>query len=403
MSLDTKVDGDPVSIRETAKWLNKISGLLGESARLTHQAGAGSEGDWEGRSAESFREVIGRVKPRIAVLADGHDKVKGKLDTYADGLSSVQENMKRARRIAREGGLTVTGYEIQAPTEPASPKPLGDKPTQAERKRHQEAKKAVAAYDEQAEAYKEAAEIVRQARKQEDEAIEILRRGLKLNSNEWFALGSGLTTGLVGAGFKAYSAKAVNKSSELNNAAKQFERQAATARAEAEKLRNQRISKLNIDDQVLKDMRLAGLEGSADSYTGDAEHSRVKSGVYETVGGKLLKAGKVVSGAGYVLDVVGAVDDVRSGRESVAQAATSTGGSIVAGSLTGAAIGSVIPGPGTLIGAGVGAFVAWGTNKVIDDNWDDLAASASTNNKYSGEMGKAIEKMARKGTVTGGR
>ena len=79
-----------------------------------------------------------------------------------------------------------------------------------------------------------------------------------------------------------------------------------------------------------------------------------------------------------LLAVVGGINDYTSGRESAAQAATSTGGGIVAGAAAGAAIGSVVPVAGTAVGAIVGAGVGLGVSMAIDANWDSISSGAES-------------------------
>lgn len=378
MALDTKVDGDPGSIRSTARWLGTMSGRLDEGARLTHQAGTGSEGGWEGPASEGFRSTVAGVRPRIAAIADEFDDAKGKLNAHADALSSVKQDMERAKKIARDAGLTVTGDTIHEPTKPPTPEPLGDDPTRAEREAHAEAEAAVTTYNRQAEAYTEAAEIVRAAREEEEKAIETLKRALNVISRNETLFSGDLTAGLAGAGFAAYANGAERKASKFRGLQNKYDTKAAQARARYDALRNQRISRFrvvkNLTNAVRQGLSLSSARSAAQraaAYGSAADDLAAKAG-------RFAKFGKAVPFVGTGLAVVGGINDYTSGRESAAQAATSTGGGIVAGAAAGAAIGSVVPVAGTAVGAIVGAGVGLGVSMAIDANWDSISSGAES-------------------------
>lgn len=102
-----------------------------------------------------------------------------------------------------------------------------------------------------------------------------------------------------------------------------------------------------------------------------------KSNTY-TAFGKGTKAARVVKGAGGVLSVVGFVvgywGDKQEG-ESNEQAAVSNLAAVAAGTAAGAAIGSVVPGPGTAVGAVVG-FTATIATMFVASTFTDAAVDS---------------------------
>ncbi|MFD0853335.1 hypothetical protein ACFQ07_13930, partial [Actinomadura adrarensis] len=230
----------------------------------------------------------------------------------------------------------VSGDTIHAPTQPPSPEPLGDKPTQAERQAHSNAQAAVATYNRQAKAYKEAAEIVRTAREKEDEAIEVLRRGLNVISRNETIFTGDLTSGLAGAGFGAYAARASNKASKFRGLQNRYDTKAAQARARYDALRNQRISKFRFVKQFTNSIRQGNALASAQHYAQRAAGHGATANNYASQASKFAKVGKAVPFVGAGIAVVGGINDYTSGRESAAQAATSTLGGVAAGMAAGA-------------------------------------------------------------------
>jgi uncharacterized protein YukE len=382
VALDTKVDGDPASIRSTAGWLEGMSGRLDDSARLAHQAGTGSAGQWEGPASDAFRSTMTGVRPRITAVADGYDEVKGKLNAHADALSSVQQDMERAKQIARDAGVTVTGDTIHEPTRPPSPEPLGEKPTQSERQAHREAEASVATYNNQIKAYKEAAEIVRAAREKEDESIEILRRGLNVISRNETIFTGDLISGLAGAAFGAHAGRSAYKASKFRRLQNKYAAKAANAQARYNALRNQRISRFRFIKGLTNAIRQGNALAAAESAASRAAGHGATASRYAAQASKFGSLGRAVPFAGPAIAVVGGVNDYLSGRESATQAATSTLGGVGAGMLagmgTGALIGTAIPVPvvGTAVGAIVGAGVGLGVSMAIDANWDSISSTA---------------------------
>src|SRR5690606_27076551 len=105
---------------------------------------------------------------------------------------------------------------------------------------------AVTTYNRQAEAYTEAAEIVRAAREEEEKAIETLKRALNVISRNETLFSGDLTAGLAGAGFAAYANGAERKASKFRGLQNKYDTKAAQARARYDALRNQRISRFRV-------------------------------------------------------------------------------------------------------------------------------------------------------------
>jgi uncharacterized protein YukE len=159
MPIDTRVDGDPDSIRACARWLpgrlaGGLDGCVSELGRAARDAGQG----WRGAAGSAFQHRMDAAGRKTDGLRADAEQAANSFDTYADELRSAQDRMERARRIATDGGLTVTGYLIHdpgpAPRVPALP---GGRPgTPAEAAAHHAGAVALAAHHLQVRAYREA-------------------------------------------------------------------------------------------------------------------------------------------------------------------------------------------------------------------------------------------------------
>lgn len=114
--IETKIDGNPSSVRATATWLrSSLAPGVDKSGDAQDKARSKARGAWEGEAASAYQKVTRKVVyatdqhgPRVRRAADA-------CDDYASKLESAQKKMKGLRRRARNGGLEVTGTVIVAP------------------------------------------------------------------------------------------------------------------------------------------------------------------------------------------------------------------------------------------------------------------------------------------------
>ncbi|RZS36977.1 hypothetical protein EV193_106212 [Herbihabitans rhizosphaerae] len=83
MPLNTFVDGDPEGARGLAAWLNTMRDSTHEAATVTNSASAASTDGWTGKAAEGFRDVIGRVRPKMDDLSVNYGGPRKRCSTTA--------------------------------------------------------------------------------------------------------------------------------------------------------------------------------------------------------------------------------------------------------------------------------------------------------------------------------
>ncbi|TNC28454.1 hypothetical protein [Amycolatopsis alkalitolerans] len=122
MSIDTRIDGHPGSIRTAGTWLESTlaNGVFDRTSDV-HRARTEVESGWWGKGGESFHTRLSRHARQGDDIAAAAKDVGGGFHRYADELAKAQERMGQARETATAGGLTVTGDQIEAPGPPPEP------------------------------------------------------------------------------------------------------------------------------------------------------------------------------------------------------------------------------------------------------------------------------------------
>lgn len=123
MPIDTTVEGDPDSIHAVATWLRtRFRPALHYCGSQVFRARTDAEGGWRGAASDGFQAAMAKGGRAIDTLYADGGTLGAALDDYADGLRTAQTGMARARQIAQEAGLTVTGDIIEDPgLAPAAP------------------------------------------------------------------------------------------------------------------------------------------------------------------------------------------------------------------------------------------------------------------------------------------
>ena len=118
--IDTEVRGSVAQVEAAAAWLREsLRAGVDDAATQTAQARRTAQSEWHGLSGNAYASFAGK----LVDLSDDHVKRVGRaadsFDAFAGHLQGVQDRMGGFRGEARGGGLTVSGFVIQAP--PAVP------------------------------------------------------------------------------------------------------------------------------------------------------------------------------------------------------------------------------------------------------------------------------------------
>ncbi|MHA6801390.1 WXG100 family type VII secretion target [Bounagaea algeriensis] len=153
--INTFVEGDSGSCRETAAWLGTMSAGCHDIGTGIHRARSESESVWQGDAGEGFRDEMARNGADADELTEYFNRGKVALDTFADDLDTVRAKMRQAREVATQHGLNVTPTTIEHPgPEPAKMPSNGPGPDTTERTPGEE--QAVADYQAKVRAFNEA-------------------------------------------------------------------------------------------------------------------------------------------------------------------------------------------------------------------------------------------------------
>lgn len=228
MPLNTKVEGEPASIRASAQWLSQVEQKIHTAGTHARQASSTSEASWTSSAGDSFRGGMSQIAPKIDDVATDHADMCRELNKHADNLDTVKQRTEQARQHAREAGLTVNGDQIMEPgPEPTPPAPLpSDKPATPEQQQaHAAGTQAQAAYARKVQAYQQCSQTIDDARKLENSSLEVLNRFISgLVEKSPFNVAD-VMTGLAGAtaaqssAFRA-TATAIAESGKLDRAAR---------------------------------------------------------------------------------------------------------------------------------------------------------------------------------------
>lgn len=392
MSLDTEVEGDPDSLTAVCDWMNKQSEGAEEAARQVQLTSANSESGWAGAAADGFRSVLiglGKMADtEVRALKDTCQAVQ----THADDLRTVEAMMRRARDVAREGGLVVNGFKIEEPgPAPADPKALPNRPSAQEQQQHRAAVEAQAAFDRKAMAFAQASQIVKEAKDKESQSQHVLVRFLSgvLDPAKLSLTLTDVTGGFVGA-----TAVKLSKYADYADAAMTKAERAANLST------SQNLSIANRGKaaaiEITNDMRAqAAMNEAAASRTARVISKfppRVQLEL-QRLGGKLVpkgvkpaspwlkgpaKFGKLVPGLGLIATGVGVGYDISQGKDP--GTAVASGAASLA---SGAAVGAMVGGP---VGAIAGGVVGVGVGFVVEEFGDDMIDAGKRLNEINPKM-----------------
>jgi hypothetical protein len=158
--IDTRIEGDPESIRAAASWLrSSLQPALDHCGSQVYRARTTAEAGWQGSAGDAFRDKMSVAGKAIDSLHADGGALSASFDDYAASLQTAQAGMRRARQVALAGGLGVEGDVIEDPgPAPAEPQPLPDSGTVSPQlaAAHQSAVTAVREHQAKVVAYTEA-------------------------------------------------------------------------------------------------------------------------------------------------------------------------------------------------------------------------------------------------------
>jgi hypothetical protein len=322
MPIETRIDGNPASIRASADWLrDRLAAEMDRSVGVMFAARDEAGGGWRGDAGPAFGARMDRAGRKSDALRGDVERVAQSFHRYADDLTTAQAGMARARSIARDAGLGLAGDAIQDP---------GPVPAEVG-------------------AYGLAQEEANRARAVLDAAQAIGRSMWDDARTKPLLLVADVVNGAVAGGLAAHHVSILRKQADVFLAESRIaaQRYLTAGGGTPEAMRyNQDAYQRYLD---------------ADRYTRRADS------VARRVGSRIpiVGLGITAAGIGY---------DVHRGKP-VGKAVISGVGGALAAAGTGAAVGTMVAGPaGTVIGGLVGAGFGLATSGALDYAYDNLPA-----------------------------
>ena len=389
MSRDTHLDGSPSQITAVATWLRDTlcegATTLGDE---THRLRSQAESAWISPAGDAFAGQVRTLAEATDTEAEAATTMAGAVDILAAALQGALDSMTAARTTGAGGGLTVTGTVIHDPRpRPPDVPALPADASPGERATYDQGMAAIDSYDRQVEAWNQANETADGAESAWEQAVADIAATWEDQHGSMVSFLSSLFTG--GAGVAAN----LRISRWYSDSANVFRQQAGVWQdIKSSYLRDGRFVGIDPDDFYRAARNVDDLERAAAQAADDARFGG--SRVATNVGRGLVALGVLATGYGIY-------DDMQHG-ESGWQAAASNGGGFLAGmgagAATGALVGSIVPGPGTAIGAVAGTIIGAGvsivTSGAIDSMFengvDGLSDVGSAIGDGVGELGDTV-------------
>jgi hypothetical protein len=344
MPIDTRIDGDPASIRASADWLrNRLAVQVDHCVDELFGARDDADAGWRGDAGPAFSSRMDAAARTSDTLRADAERVAQSFNTYADDLSTAQAGMERARGIARDAGLQLSGTTIldPGPAPAVTAWPADRAPTPAMVEAHNA---KVAAYVSAQQEANRAGGIIDAARSIGQNVWDDIRGKAALNAADF--VNGAVVGGLAAKHTSILKGQADELMKESRVAAERYLR-APGGSAEARRLNMESYRKF-LD---------------ADEYT------RRAGAVGRRVGSKLPIVGIAITAAGIGYDI-------HQGKP-VGKAVVSGVGGALAAAGTGALVGTAIGGPvGTVVGAGAGLVVGLVVSGGLDWGYDQLPDGA---------------------------
>jgi len=177
--IDTRVYGDAAACHSAAATARTVATAVADAGSDLDGASSRSAAAWTGGASDGFRSTVGDLARDLRELEDRITPAAHALDTFADQLTVVDNDMARIRSTASAAGLTVTADGIQEPGD--APADLGSDPTPAQADAHDA---AVTAYNELVTAYNSCVTQADEARGKESAAHDHLTSAMKASNGD---------------------------------------------------------------------------------------------------------------------------------------------------------------------------------------------------------------------------
>lgn len=347
MSIETKVEGNPDQITSLASWLtSSLEPAVSTSGDKLSSAKKDLGSEWQGQTAEAIVSWLADAVSASDSLSTRITDIATAFTTYASILSSVRAEAECVRSDATAGGLVVSGTVVEEPKDTSDTKKTALYSSLSVRMSTAHSTLTTGQQD------------LRTSLASKD--VDRVRNGYLIFSTvaEFARTGApALWTVYTRNFFAAEAVRLINMTGDIRAGVLSNLPEGVVNPANA-----------RAANRTLNYSRALEMKGN---------NMLSKSNTY-TAFGKGTKAARVVKGAGGVLSVVGFVvgywGDKQEG-ESNEQAAVSNLAAVAAGTAAGAAIGSVVPGPGTAVGAVVG-FTATIATMFVASTFTDAAVDS---------------------------
>lgn len=144
-TIDTEIPGSPASVHSAADWLYDLKEDVYDGyCHLTHCTTTAAQ-DLAGKTAEAVEDYSHNVELACTDTFERARKAADVVRAFADQLGWRQDDMTGHRGRARDGGLTVSGYLIHAPTPVEDP---GSRPKDATTKQAEQWQAAHDSYED---------------------------------------------------------------------------------------------------------------------------------------------------------------------------------------------------------------------------------------------------------------
>lgn len=380
--LNIEVLGNTATCRTAAQWLTNVSSSAHDAGTQLHQCRSESETGWQGAAGDAFRDNVGHLAKETDDLSQRATSVSSALNTFADSIDSIKQQVANLRGMATSAGLTVTDKLIMPPGPepggaPVMP-PNGANPQAGQQYRQQQAayETSHGAWQNRVRAFQEASTTMDQLRERETEAhralVGVLKNPTFLDQYGMTILakaktGVSLAHGITNSNIEKLMGKVDDFDASLTKAQGVIEGPATVAERQAAITEAAALQSARSDAAAaLADMQNVG---KATKAMGGSVFSATATDFLDEAStvGKAIKpiAGKLPL-VGVGLTAISAGVDIAEGKpaaKEIEKGVGDTAASIAAG----AAVGTCIGGPvGTIVGAGVGLIAAYGVDKLVD-------------------------------------
>ncbi|MCL2455380.1 MAG: hypothetical protein FWD18_08835 [Micrococcales bacterium] len=352
MSLETKIDASPDSLREVSKYLSSI--LLRATDMFREEitkSRRDAEESWDCKASDILDERLHMTERRLDELIEEIDMARKAIDALAEALDTALDLMAQARSVASDGGLWVTGTLISGwQLTSLSGAVAKNDPVQQ------------AIHQAKAEAWENAVALTKRAHGIWNDAIETFTSKALQSTSNLSAITRRSRENIAKSVSDGSAMMVLSKSSIVSLTLNITE--AVVAGTEAAHRQTVLSSRANIFHEMAQSQVVA------EAAPGASPESRgpIRAGT-------VLSRGFMILGVGAT--IYGIHDDISSGKSTERAVVSNTaalGAGLLAtvgtGALVGGTAGSVVPVVGTIAGVAVGMVAAAVVYTVVDSHYE---------------------------------